>query len=68
MVLYYWRLPKHGAFYFPTIYDNNMAGARILQVRIPPAPLITESQNEVWQYTVEKCATSVEVIFLLNEK
>jgi len=32
------------------------------------APLITESHNEVWQYTVEKCATPAEVIFLLNEK
>lgn len=68
MVLYYWRLPKHGAFYFPTIYDNNMAVTRIRQMRMPMAPLITESHNEVWQYTVEKCATPAEVIFLLNEK
>jgi len=67
-VLYNWKLPKHGAFYFPTIYDNNMAGARIRQVRMPMAHLITESQNEVRQYTMEMGATSVEVIFLLNEK
>jgi hypothetical protein len=61
-------LPKHGAFYFLAIYDNNMAGARIRQARITLAPLITESQNEVWQYTVERYVTSVEVIFLLNHK
>jgi hypothetical protein len=55
-------------FTFPTIYDNSMAGARIRQVRMPLAPLITESQNEVWQRNVGKCATSVEVRILLNEK
>jgi len=61
MVLYFWGLPKHSAFYFPTIYDNNMAGAWIRQVRMPLAPLIKESRNEISQCTVEKWETSVGV-------
>lgn len=68
MVLYYWRLPKHCAFYFPTIYDNNMAGARIRQMIMPLAPLITESQNEVCDLRWGNIFVERKITSLLNNK